>query len=177
MSGGFIISNIATAAFVIGILFFTGWGIALNADHIPFNLNMGDLFKNNPGNNDGTNGNNQQPNTSLNTQKSANNEQKNNLKDNNGENSKTTSDSQANSQENTQDNSNSNGNEISSSEAQSTAQKYIEEPGTNAGNPQKVDIGGKNTYVVPVESDGKTVGEIHIDPETGENVGGAGGAP
>ena len=63
------------------------------------------------------------------------------------------------------------------SDPQSTAQKYIEEPGAVAGKPEQYIIGGKNTYVVPVLLNGDRVGEIDIDPETGKNVGGAGGAP
>ena len=63
------------------------------------------------------------------------------------------------------------------SDSQSIAQKYIEEPGAVAGTPENYDIGGKNTDVVPVIQDGKRVGEIDIDPKTGKNVGGAGGAP
>lgn len=66
---------------------------------------------------------------------------------------------------------------VKTSDSQSIAQKYIEEPNAIAGKPEKVNIGGKNTDVVPVLSNGKRVGEIHIDPETGKNVGGAGGAP
>lgn len=62
-------------------------------------------------------------------------------------------------------------------DSRSIASKYIEEPNAVAGEPKRVKIGGKSTDVVPVISDGKQVGEIHIDPETGENVGGAGGAP
>ncbi len=63
------------------------------------------------------------------------------------------------------------------SDSQSIAQRYIEEPGAVAGTPENYDIGGKNTDVVPVLQDGKRVGEIDIDPKTGKNVGGAGGAP
>lgn len=154
----------------MGILFFTGWGVVTNAEDLPFDLNIGDIFKNDPGNNVGTTENNQQNTTPLNPQESANDDGNSNQKVDNSNNP--TSDSQDSSQTYSKSN-----NEISSSEAKSVAQKYIEEPGTNAGKPEKVNIGGKKTYVVPVESDGKTVGEIHVDPETGENVGGAGGAP
>jgi hypothetical protein len=62
-------------------------------------------------------------------------------------------------------------------DSQSIAQKYIEEEGAVAGKPKRIKIGDKETDVVPVLSNSKQVGEIHIDPETGENVGGAGGAP
>ncbi len=66
---------------------------------------------------------------------------------------------------------------VKASDSQTIAQKYIEEPGAVAGKPERYDIGGKSTDVVPVSQDGKRVGEIDIDPKTGENVGGAGGAP
>ena len=66
---------------------------------------------------------------------------------------------------------------IKNSDSQSIASKYIEEPNAVAGKPKRVNIGGKSTDVVPVLLDDKQVGEIHIDPKTGENVGGAGGAP
>ncbi|WP_414469221.1 PepSY domain-containing protein [Methanobacterium sp. ACI-7] len=151
----------------MGILFFTGWGVVTNADHLPFDLNIGDIFKNNPGNNAGTTENNQQNTNPLNTQESANDDGNSNQKSDESKEAKSDSKDKSESKEN----------EISSSQAKSIAQKYIEEPGTNAGKPEKVNIGGKKTYVVPVESEGKTVGEIHVDPETGENVGGAGGAP
>lgn len=64
-----------------------------------------------------------------------------------------------------------------SPKSQSIAQKYIKEPGAVAGKPEKYNIGGKCTDVVPVLLKGKRVGEIDIDPKTGKNVGGAGGAP
>lgn len=60
---------------------------------------------------------------------------------------------------------------------QSIAQRYIEEPNAVAGKPERYNIGGKSTDVVPVLLNGKRVGEIDIDPKTGKNVGGAGGAP
>jgi uncharacterized membrane protein YkoI len=65
--------------------------------------------------------------------------------------------------------------EISSEEAQQIAQKFIEQPGATAGTPQLKEIDGKSIYVVPVMIDGKAVGEIEIDAQTGENLGGAGG--
>lgn len=64
---------------------------------------------------------------------------------------------------------------ISASEAQSIAQKYIEEPGAKAGNPNLAEENGQKIYIVPVILNGQTVGEIHIDALTGNNVGGAGG--
>ena len=66
---------------------------------------------------------------------------------------------------------------VRSSKSRSIAQKYIEEPGAVAGKPERYKIGGKNTDIVPVLLNGKRVGEIDIDPKTGKNVGGAGGAP
>ena len=66
---------------------------------------------------------------------------------------------------------------ISASDAQSIAQKYIQEPGATAGTPDLKDFSGEKVYVVPVVLNGKTVGEIDIDAITGNNVGGAGGAP
>ena len=61
--------------------------------------------------------------------------------------------------------------------SQSIARKYIEEPNAKAGKPERYNIGGKCTDVVPVLLKGKRVGEIDIDHKTGKNVGGAGGAP
>lgn len=66
---------------------------------------------------------------------------------------------------------------ISSSEAKKLANNYIEEPGAVAGTPVLKTIDGKKVYVVPIEMNGSAVGEIWIDPNTGENLGGAGGAP
>ncbi len=63
------------------------------------------------------------------------------------------------------------------SKSQSIAQRYIEEPNAVAGKPERYKIGGKDTDVVPVLLNSKRVGEIDIDPKTGKNVGGAGGAP
>lgn len=64
---------------------------------------------------------------------------------------------------------------ISASEAQSIAQKYIEEPGAKAGTPNLMEENGQKIYIIPVILNGQTVGEIHIDALTGNNVGGAGG--
>jgi len=66
---------------------------------------------------------------------------------------------------------------ISSTKAKEIAQSYIQEPGAVAGTPKLIRINGDLVYMVPVLLDNKQVGEIYIDPETGENVGGAGGAP
>lgn len=66
---------------------------------------------------------------------------------------------------------------IASSDAKIIAQKYIEEPGAIAGTPTLKTINGQETYVVPVILNSKVVGEIHINPQTGKNIGGAGGAP
>lgn len=66
---------------------------------------------------------------------------------------------------------------VKSSRSRSIAQKYIGEPNAVAGKPERYKIGGKCTDVVPVLLRGKRVGEIDIDPKTGKNVGGAGGAP
>ncbi|MDI9623414.1 MAG: PepSY domain-containing protein [Methanothermobacter sp.] len=66
---------------------------------------------------------------------------------------------------------------VSPSEAQNIAQGYIKEKGATAGTPRLVTIGGEPVYVVPIEKNGKIIGEIHIDPITGKNIGGGGGAP
>ncbi len=66
---------------------------------------------------------------------------------------------------------------ISSSEAKSIAQKSILQEGATAGTPKLITSGGKKIYLVPIIMNGKQVGEIYIDPQTGENLGGAGGAP
>ena len=66
---------------------------------------------------------------------------------------------------------------ISASEAKTIAQKSIAEPGATAGEPKLVNTDGTLIYVVPVLQNGKNVGEIDVDAQTGEVVGGAGGAP
>ncbi len=66
---------------------------------------------------------------------------------------------------------------ITSSQAKSIAQKSIEQPGATAGTPKLTTMNGTKVYVVPVIYNGKTAGEIWIDAKTGENIGGAGGAP
>lgn len=67
--------------------------------------------------------------------------------------------------------------QISSSKAKNIAEKYIEQEGATAGTPELKTVDGKKIYVVPIEMNGSSVGEIYIDPTTGENLGGAGGAP
>ena len=64
---------------------------------------------------------------------------------------------------------------VTSSEAKIIAQRYIEEPGASAGEPVLKELNGKQIYIVPVMMNGDQVGEIYIDPQTGENLGGAGG--
>lgn len=125
-----------------------------------------DIFKNNPNNSNGTLNNSQLDNKGIVPQESTNNA---------GTNQQNKENKMTNDQNNAESSSDNGG--ISSSQAQSIADNYIEEPGASSGSPKNVNIGGEDTYVVPVESDGKNVGEIHIDPQTGENVGGAGGAP
>jgi len=66
---------------------------------------------------------------------------------------------------------------ISASQAKSIAQKSIGHPGATTGTPKLTTMDGKKVYVVPVIDNGKTAGEIWIDAQTGENIGGAGGAP
>lgn len=66
---------------------------------------------------------------------------------------------------------------ISTSEAKTIAQKYILQDGATAGTPKLITSNGKKIYLVPVMMNGNQVGEIYIDPETGANLGGAGGAP
>ncbi len=66
---------------------------------------------------------------------------------------------------------------ISAEKAKSIAQQYIEEQGVTAGTPVLQTINGNKVYVVPLIQNGQNVGEIEIDAVTGENLGGAGGAP
>jgi hypothetical protein len=66
---------------------------------------------------------------------------------------------------------------ITASEAKSLAQKSILQEGATAGTPKLTTYGGSKAYLVPVMLNGKQVGEIYIDAETGKNLGGAGGAP
>ncbi|HML05612.1 MAG TPA: PepSY domain-containing protein [Methanobacterium sp.] len=66
---------------------------------------------------------------------------------------------------------------ISATKAKEIAQKYIDQPGATAGTPELTKMDGKKVYIVPVIDNGQRVGEIDIDAQTGENLGGAGGAP
>ncbi|MBZ2165371.1 PepSY domain-containing protein [Methanobacterium spitsbergense] len=66
---------------------------------------------------------------------------------------------------------------ITSAEAQKIASKYIAVSGAIAGTPTLTKQNNKLVYIVPVIDNGKNVGEIDIDAQTGENLGGAGGAP
>jgi uncharacterized membrane protein YkoI len=53
---------------------------------------------------------------------------------------------------------------------------YIDpESGAVVGTATLKTVNGKKIYIVTVNKNGKTVGEIYIDPNTGENLGGAGG--
>ena len=72
---------------------------------------------------------------------------------------------------------NENSNIISASEAKEIAQKYIEVSTATSGTPKLIRSGETMIYVVPVIDNGQVVGEIEINAQTGENVGGAGGAP
>ena len=72
---------------------------------------------------------------------------------------------------------NENSNIISASEAKEIAQKYIEVSTATSGTPKLIKSGETMIYVVPVIDNGQVVGEIEINAQTGENVGGAGGAP
>jgi len=64
---------------------------------------------------------------------------------------------------------------ISSEEAQKIATKYIDVAGATAGTPKLVKQDNRLVYIVPIMQNGKNVGEIDIDAETGANLGGAGG--
>ena len=66
---------------------------------------------------------------------------------------------------------------ITSAEAQKIASKYIAVSGAIAGTPTLTKQDNKLVYIVPVIDNGKNVGEIDIDAQTGKNLGGAGGAP
>ena len=67
--------------------------------------------------------------------------------------------------------------EISAADAQKIASTYIEVSNATAGTPELVNQSGRLVYIVPVVSNGSNVGEIDIDAQTGQNLGGAGGAP
>ncbi|BDZ69377.1 PepSY domain-containing protein [Methanobacterium ferruginis] len=62
-------------------------------------------------------------------------------------------------------------------EAKAIALQYVDEAGVTAGTPVLNTDNGKQIYVVPLYKNGQTVGEIELDATTGENLGGAGGAP
>ncbi|UTB32798.1 MAG: PepSY domain-containing protein [Methanobacterium sp. ERen5] len=64
---------------------------------------------------------------------------------------------------------------ISSEEAKKIATKYIEVAGATTGTPKLVNQDNRMVYIVPVMVNGKNVGEIDIDAQTGANLGGAGG--
>lgn len=66
---------------------------------------------------------------------------------------------------------------ISAEEAKAIAQEFVEEPGVTAETPTLTTVDGRQIYLVPLYQDGEVVGEIEIDAVTGENLGGAGGAP
>jgi uncharacterized membrane protein YkoI len=71
-----------------------------------------------------------------------------------------------------------NGSSIKSpDEAKIIAQQYVNEPGVTAGTPVLNTVNGRQVYVVPLYKNGQTVGEIALDAQPGENLGGAGGAP
>lgn len=65
----------------------------------------------------------------------------------------------------------------SPAEAKAIAQQYVNEPGVTAGTPVLNTVNGRQIYVVPLYKNGQAVGEIELDAKTGENLGGAGGAP
>ena len=66
---------------------------------------------------------------------------------------------------------------ISPLEAQKIADTYINSSGAAAGTPELINQSGKLVYIVPVIDNGTNVGEIDIDAQNGQNLGGAGGAP
>lgn len=64
---------------------------------------------------------------------------------------------------------------ISPEKAKEISEKYIVQRGAIAGTPELVKEDGRKVYVIPVLINKKTVGEIHLDANTGKNRGGAGG--
>ncbi len=72
---------------------------------------------------------------------------------------------------------NNNSSIISAEEAKAIAQGFVEEPGVTAETPTLTTVDGRQIYIVPLYQNGSVVGEIEIDAVTGENIGGAGGAP
>lgn len=84
---------------------------------------------------------------------------------------------QSNNNSNNANNTTNSTNLISPEKAKSIAQQYVEEPGVTTGTPVLQTFNGKKVYIVPLIQNGQNVGEIEIDAVTGENLGGAGGAP
>ena len=125
-----------------------GYGIALNSNHIPWNLLHWGSLKNNPTN--VGNLNNQSGSDLAIPLKDTN--QTNNGKSIGNNNPLNTNQANPNSDNSNQASGDPSNTKITPSEAQSIANKYILEPGATSGSPQNVDIAGKN-------------------------VGGAGGAP
>ncbi len=62
-------------------------------------------------------------------------------------------------------------------EAKLIAEQFINDPSVTAGTPVLNTVNGRQIYVVPLYRNGEAVGEIELDAKTGENLGGAGGAP
>lgn len=63
---------------------------------------------------------------------------------------------------------------ITPQEAKNIAQKYINQSGAAPGEPMLKTEGNK-IYIVPIIVNGNLAGEIIIDAQTGENLGGVGG--
>lgn len=64
---------------------------------------------------------------------------------------------------------------INEEEAQVIASRYIEEPEAIAGIPRLKEVSEELViYIVPILVNDIPKGEIHINSETGENLGGAG---
>ncbi|BDZ72059.1 PepSY domain-containing protein [Methanobacterium petrolearium] len=80
-------------------------------------------------------------------------------------------------QNNSTTNSTTNSNIKSPEEAKEIALQFVDEPGVTAGTPVLNTVDGRQIYVVPLYQNGEAVGEIELDAKTGENLGGAGGAP
>lgn len=152
--GGIIKGKALVLASIILITVVAVAAYQIRDDNQQFALNSADPQNQTDYNNENPNNNtNQGESNSLNNNENSNNPSKNTAQETSSKDS------------------------VSHYDSRSIASKYIEEPNAVAGEPKRVKIGGKSTDVVPVISDGKQVGEIHIDPKTGENVGGAGGAP
>nr|WP_319374398.1 PepSY domain-containing protein [uncultured Methanobacterium sp.] len=84
---------------------------------------------------------------------------------------------QSNNNSNNTNNTTNSTNLITPEKAKSIAQQYVKEPGVTTGTPVLQTFNGKKVYVIPLVQNGQNVGEIEIDAVTGENLGGAGGAP